>query len=73
MICQNVPYQWPLFLQYVPDREHRGKVNEIIKSKEVLGVAGELLMALVKMSESGLSYRNRRIDVTKRKSRQMYC
>ena len=36
--------KWSLFLQYAPDRKHREKVNEVIESEEVLGVAGELLM-----------------------------
>ncbi len=48
-----------LFLQYVPDREHREKVNEVIDAEAVLGVAGELLMSISQNERERAIFRSR--------------
>ena len=52
--------KWSLFLQYAPDRKHREKVNEVIESEEVLGVAGELLMSISQDEVERARFRSRR-------------
>ena len=52
--------KWSLFLQYAPDQKHRGKVNEIIESEEVLQMAGNLLMSISQDERERAIFRSRR-------------
>lgn len=52
--------KWSVFFQYAPDLEHREIVNEVIESKEVLQVAGNLLMSISKNERERAIYRSRK-------------
>ena len=52
--------KWSLFLQYAPNPQHRGKVNEVIESEEVLQMAGNLLMSISQDERERAIFRSRR-------------
>ena len=52
--------KWSVFFQYAPDLEHREIVNKVIESKEVLQVAGNLLMSISQNERERAIFRSRR-------------
>ena len=60
--------KWALFFKYANDTEQRETVNEVIASKEVLQVAGNLLMGVSQNERERAVYRSRRIYETDRMS-----
>ena len=52
--------KWSVFFQYAPDPEHREMVNKIIESKEVLQVAGNLLMSISQNEQERAIFRSRK-------------
>ena len=49
-----------VFFQYAPDLEHREIVNKVIESKEMLQVAGNLLMSISQNERERAIFRSRR-------------
>ena len=60
---------WSVFLGHADDRKQRGLVNEIIDRKEVLGMAGAVLMAISKDEHERAKFMSRRKAETDRISR----
>jgi hypothetical protein len=56
--------KWALFLQYANIPEYRETVNEVIRSKEALQMAGSLLMNVSKDERERAVYRSRRMYQT---------
>ncbi|GHV48502.1 hypothetical protein FACS1894204_12800 [Synergistales bacterium] len=56
--------KWALFLQYANIPEYREAVNKVIDSKEVLQMAGSLLMGVSKDERERAVYRSRRMFQT---------
>ncbi|GHV40735.1 hypothetical protein FACS1894187_21910 [Synergistales bacterium] len=56
--------KWALFLQYANIPEYREAVNKVIDSKEVLQMAGSLLMGVSKDERERAVYRSRRMYQT---------
>ncbi|MCL2814337.1 MAG: Rpn family recombination-promoting nuclease/putative transposase [Oscillospiraceae bacterium] len=52
--------KFAVFFQYAPSQEHRGIVNKIIESEEVLKVAGSLLMNISQDERERAIFRSRR-------------
>ena len=52
--------KWSVFFQYAPDLEHRDIVNKVIESKEVLQMAGNLLMSISQNERERAIFRSRR-------------
>ena len=52
--------KWSVFFQYASDPDHREMVNKIIESKEVLQVAGNLLMSISQNEQERAIFRSRR-------------
>ena len=52
--------KWSVFFQYAPDPEHREMVNKVIESKEVLQVAGNLLMSISQNEQERAIFRSRK-------------
>ena len=56
--------KWAIFFRYANDGNCREKVNEIIKSKEALQMAGELLMSISQDERERAVFRSRRMYQT---------
>lgn len=56
--------KWALFFRYANDSQCREKVNEVIQSKEVLQMAGELLMRIIQDERERAMFRSRRMYQT---------
>ena len=56
--------KWAIFFRYANDGNYREKVNEIIKSKEALQMAGELLMSISQDERDRAVFRSRRMYQT---------
>lgn len=56
--------KWAIFLRYANDAKYRETVNEIIGTKEVLQMAGELLMSISQDERERAVYRSRRMYQT---------
>ena len=56
--------KWALFFKYANDTEQRERVNEVIASKGVLQVAGNLLMGVSQNERERAVYRSRRMYQT---------
>lgn len=52
--------KWSIFFQYAPDPQYRETVNKVIESKEVLAMAGELLMSISQNERERAIYRSRK-------------
>ena len=55
---------WSLFLQYAGVPKYRDKVNEVIKAKEVMSVATELLTSISQDEKERAIFRSRRMYQT---------
>ena len=53
--------KWAVFFQYADVPEHRETVNKVIESKEVLQVAGNLLMNVSTNEKERAIFRSRRM------------
>ena len=60
--------KWAVFFRYADVPEYRETVNRIIESKEVLQVAGNLLMSVSKNEKERAIFRSRRIFQTDQQS-----
>ena len=60
--------KWAVFLQYANEPTHRETVNKIIKSKEALQMAGELLMSISQDERERAVFRSRRMFKTDKES-----
>ena len=60
--------KWALFFRYANETAQRKTVNEVIASKEVLQVAGNLLMSVSRNERERAVYRSRRMYETDRMS-----
>ena len=56
--------KWAIFLRYAHEKEYREKVNEIIAAKEVLQMAGEVLLNISKDEREQAVFRSRRMYET---------
>ena len=56
--------KWAIFFRYANDGNCREKVNEIIKSKEAMQMAGELLMSISQDERERAVFRSRRMYQT---------
>ena len=56
--------KWALFFKYADNAKHRNKVNEVIASKEVLQMAGNLLMGVSKDERERAVFRSRKMYQT---------
>ena len=56
--------KWAVFFKYANETEYRETVNEIIASKEVLQMAGDLLMSVSKDERERAVFRSRRMYQT---------
>ena len=56
--------KWAIFFRYANDSRCREKVNEVIQSKEVLQMAGELLMCISQDERERAMFRSRRMYQT---------
>jgi predicted transposase/invertase (TIGR01784 family) len=56
--------KWAVFFKYANDPAYRETVNEVIESKEVFKVAGELLMGISKDERERAVFRSRRMYQT---------
>ena len=55
---------WSLFLRYADIPKYRYKVNEVIKAREVMGVATELLTTISQDERERAIFRSRRMYIT---------
>jgi predicted transposase/invertase (TIGR01784 family) len=60
--------KWAVFFRYADVPTHRGTVNEVIESKEVLRMAGSLLMNISQDEKERAVFRSRRMYQTDRES-----
>ena len=58
------PEKWAVFFQYAGVQSHRETVNRVIESKEVLKVAGDLLMSISQDEKERAVFRSRRMYQT---------
>ena len=56
--------KWAIFFQYASDPTYRETVNQVIASKEVLQMAGELLMSISQDERERAVFRSRRMYQT---------
>ena len=56
--------KWAIFFRYANDSKCREKVNEVIQSKEVLQMAGEVLMSISQDERERAMFRSRRMYQT---------
>ncbi|MCL2184639.1 MAG: hypothetical protein FWB86_02125 [Treponema sp.] len=57
---------WSLFIKFAPDPMHKNLINDIIKVKEEIGMAKELLREISKDEHERARYRSRRMAETDR-------
>ncbi len=60
--------KWAVFFQYANQPQYRETVNQVIESKEVLQMAGNLLMSVSKDEKERAVFRSRRMYQTDRQS-----
>lgn len=60
--------KWAVFFRYASEPTYRGTVNEVIASKEVLQMAGELLMNISQDERERAVFRSRRMYQTDQQS-----
>lgn len=60
--------RWAVFFRYANEPTYRGTVNEVIASKEVLQMAGDLLMSISQDERERAVFRSRRMYQTDQQS-----
>ena len=60
--------RWAVFFRYANEPTYRGTVNEVIASKEVLQMAGNLLMSISQDERERAVFRSRRMYQTDQQS-----